>query len=223
MISEMIEEDARRLDEIIADLNREANKHRTARDDYNRQAQVLADKRDKLQAQARRLSSQAAVYKQQRDECNICARENKQKRDEWNDRAARMRAAGGLGDIGEEPTVVFISSSSATGNYKRLVQTFVSQALSALRSCAAGHAGRCPVETKSQAQSYHQKVVKYSQDGQALHDKMHSLMEQADRLRQEAQTCHEQCQTCRRAANSEHEKYIAAVRKIERVRDNLPE
>lgn len=49
--------------------------------------------------------------------------------------------------IGEEPTVVFVSSSSATGNYKRLVQTFVSQALSALRSCAGAHAGRCPVET----------------------------------------------------------------------------
>ena len=53
----------------------------------------------------------------------------------------------GLGGIGEKPTVIFISSSSATGNYKRLVQTFVSQALSALRSCAAGHAGRCPVGT----------------------------------------------------------------------------
>ena len=53
----------------------------------------------------------------------------------------------GLGDIGEEPTVGSSSSSSATGNYKRLVQTFVSQALSALRSCAAVHAGRCPVET----------------------------------------------------------------------------
>lgn len=53
----------------------------------------------------------------------------------------------GLDGIGEEPTVVFVSSSSATGNYKRLVQTFVSQALSALRSCAGPHAGRCPVET----------------------------------------------------------------------------
>lgn len=53
----------------------------------------------------------------------------------------------GLDGIGEEPTVVFVSSSSATGNYKRLVQTFVSQALSALRSCAGVHAGRCPVET----------------------------------------------------------------------------
>lgn len=53
----------------------------------------------------------------------------------------------GLDSLGEKPTVVFVSSSSATGSYKKLVQTFVSQALSALRSCAAGHAGRCPVET----------------------------------------------------------------------------
>ena len=178
MIAEMIEDDVRRLDEIVAELNREALKHRNARDDYNRQANVLAEKRDKLQAQAGKLSSQASVYKQQRDECNISVREAKQKRDEWNDRAARMRAAGGLGDIGE---------------------------------------------AKSQAQNWHQKVVKYSQDGQALHEKMHTLMDEAGKLREEAQVCHEQCQTCRRAANSEHEKYIAAVRKIERVRDNLPE
>ncbi|WP_419044263.1 type IV secretory system conjugative DNA transfer family protein [Enorma massiliensis] len=53
----------------------------------------------------------------------------------------------GLDRIGEEPTVFFVSSSSATGNYKRLVQTFVAQSLSALRVCAARHAGRCPVET----------------------------------------------------------------------------
>lgn len=178
MIAEMIEEDARRLDEIIADLNREAANHRKARDDYNRQAEVLAEKRDRLQAQARKLSSQAAVYKAQRDEANLSVQEAKRKRDEWNDRATRMRAAGGLGDIGE---------------------------------------------AKSQAQNWHQKVVKYSKDGQTAHDKMHSLMDEAGKLRAEAQTCHEQCQVCRRAANSEHEKYIAAIRKIERVRDNLPE
>lgn len=46
----------------------------------------------------------------------------------------------GLDRIGEEPTVFFVSSSSATGNYKRLVQTFVAQALSALRLCAARNA-----------------------------------------------------------------------------------
>ncbi len=51
-----------------------------------------------------------------------------------------------LDRIGEEPTVFFVSSSSATGNYKRLVQTFVAQALSVLRLCAARNAGKCPVE-----------------------------------------------------------------------------
>lgn len=52
-----------------------------------------------------------------------------------------------LSRIGEEPTVVFVSSSSATGNYRRLVQTFMAGALSSLRGTAARHAGRCPVET----------------------------------------------------------------------------
>lgn len=52
-----------------------------------------------------------------------------------------------LDRLGEEPTVFFVSSSSATGNYKRLVQTFVAQSLSALRACAARHSGRCPIES----------------------------------------------------------------------------
>ncbi|MBM6778744.1 type IV secretory system conjugative DNA transfer family protein [Collinsella tanakaei] len=52
-----------------------------------------------------------------------------------------------LDSVGEVPTAVFVSSSSATGSYARLVQTFVSQSLSALRSCAARNAGRLPVET----------------------------------------------------------------------------
>lgn len=178
MISEQIEEDARRLDEILANLNKEAAKHRSERDEYNRRAQTLMEKRDRLQAQARKLSSQASVFKQQRDECNLCAKEAKQKRDEWNDRAARMRASGGLGDIGE---------------------------------------------ARSQANNWHQKVVKNSQDGQIAHDKMHSLMEEAEKLRAHAQECHDQISVLRKAADSEHEKYISAVRRIEKVRDNLPD
>ena len=60
MISELIEEDARSLEEILSGLNNEAAKHKAARDDYHKQAAVLAEKRDKLQAQARKLSSQAS-------------------------------------------------------------------------------------------------------------------------------------------------------------------
>jgi type IV secretion system protein VirD4 len=52
-----------------------------------------------------------------------------------------------LDAIGERPCVVYVTSSSATGDYHRLVNTFVSQTLSALRLCAARHAGRLPFET----------------------------------------------------------------------------
>ncbi len=52
---------------------------------------------------------------------------------------------------------------------------------------------------------------------------MHQLYDEADRLRAEAQTCHEQCADCRRAADAEHERYIQVVRRIEKVRNELPD
>ena len=155
MIAEQIEEDARRLDEIIAEYNREANRAKQSRDEFHRRASELADRRDKLQKKAKSLSAEAAVYKARRDDANLTAKECRARRDEWNDRGARMRASGGLGDIGE---------------------------------------------CKSQANSWHQKAVKASEDANTAHEKMHQLYDEADRLRAEAQKCHEQYLDCKRGA-----------------------
>ncbi len=178
MIAEQIEEDARRLDEILSELNKEAANHKRARDDFHEKAAVLADKRDALQKRAKKFSSEAAVQKQYRDEANLSANEYRRKRDEWNDRVARMRASGGLGDIGEG---------------------------------------------KSQANSWHQKAVKASEQSNLAHEKMHQLYQEADKLRAEAQICHEQFVDCKKAADVEHNRYIETIRKIEKIRDNLPE
>ncbi len=178
MIAEQIEEEARRLDDILAELNREANNHKKARDDYHDKASVLADKRDALQKRAKKISNEAVVYKQYRDEANLSAKEYRARRDEWNDRVARMRSSGGLGDIGEG---------------------------------------------KSQANSWHQKMVKAVEEGNTAHEKMHQLYADADKLRAEAQVCHEQFIDLKKAADVEHTRYIEVIRKIERIRDNLPE
>ncbi len=77
-------------------------------------------------------------------------------------------------------------------------------------------------ETKSQAQNWHQKVLKYFKDGQAAHDRMYSLMEEAGKLRDRAQECHNQFLVCRRVVDSEHEKHIAAIRRMKRVKDKPP-
>ncbi len=178
MIAEQIEEDARRLDDILAELNKEISNHKKARDDFHDKASILADKRDLLQKRAKKLSAEAAIHKQYRDEANLTAKECRRMRDEWNDRVARMRASGGLGDIGEG---------------------------------------------KSQANSWHQKALKASEESDKSHEKMHQLYEEADKLRAEAQICHEQFLDCKKAADIEHTRYIEAVRRIERIRDNLPE
>ncbi len=178
MISEQIEEDARRLDDILADLNKEVLNRRKARDEFHEKAAVLADKRDKLQKKARTLSAEAAVYKERRDDANITARECRAKRDEWNDRVARMRASGGLGDIGE---------------------------------------------AKMQANQWHQKGEKGSRTSDTAREKMDQLYEEADRLRAEAQVCHQQYLDCKKAADIEHTKYIEAVRRIDTVKNSLPE
>ena len=76
---------------------------------------------------------------------------------------------------------------------------------------------------KQMADSYHQKMMKANSGGQVIHEKMHQLFEDADKLRAEAQVCHEQYLDCKKAADAEHEKYIQVVKRINSVRDNLPD
>ena len=76
---------------------------------------------------------------------------------------------------------------------------------------------------KQMADTYHQKMVKANNGGQLIHEKMHQLFDDADKLRQEAQVCHEQYLDCKRAADAEHEKFIQVVKRINSVKDNLPD
>lgn len=173
---EAIEEKS--LEEIVAELSKEARKHKQMRDEYQEKAEVLVDKRNNLQAKARSLSSEANVWKERRDESNITARECRGKRDQWNERVARMRASGGLGDIGE---------------------------------------------ARSQADNWHQKAEKASRSSNAAHEKMHQLFEEADKLRAEATACQEQIAVLRKAADAEHTRYIETIRRIDRVKNDLPD
>ncbi|MBR1452071.1 MAG: hypothetical protein IJ592_01055 [Candidatus Methanomethylophilaceae archaeon] len=76
---------------------------------------------------------------------------------------------------------------------------------------------------KQMADTYHQKMVKANDSGQLIHEKMHQLFEDADKLRAEAQVCHEQYLDCKKAADAEHEKFIQVVKRINNVKDNLPD
>ena len=76
---------------------------------------------------------------------------------------------------------------------------------------------------RAEAEEHHKKVVKMSAAGQANHEKMCQLMDDASKLRDEAQVCHEQFLACREAADSEHARFVEVLKKIEVLRDNLPD
>ncbi len=133
------------------------------------------DKRDKLQAQARKLSAQAAVFKQQRDECNMCAREAKQKRDEWNDRAARMRAAGGLGDIGE-------ARSQASNWHQKVVKNSQDgQAAHDKMHSLMDEADKL----RAQAQECHEQIAILRKAADAEHEKYIAAVRKIEKVRDE--------------------------------------
>jgi len=94
-------DDYRSMEDLLEEAEKEALKHKTARDKYSRQASVLIEKRNQLQDKARKLSAEAKLMRERRDDYNISANEARGKRDEWNDRAQTMKQRGGLGDIGE--------------------------------------------------------------------------------------------------------------------------
>jgi len=59
--------DTRSFDEILRDLNREAERHRKERDGFRKQAGFWADKRDRLNGMARERVAQASALREQRD------------------------------------------------------------------------------------------------------------------------------------------------------------
>ena len=95
-MSDITEEtgDARTYDEILADLNKVANRHRKERDALNENSKVWANKRDRINAQMHEKTAQAAVFKEKRDSCNAAARDARGERDRWNDAAVNARNDG---------------------------------------------------------------------------------------------------------------------------------
>lgn len=153
-------EGERTLDDLAGEAEKDAVKHKAARDKYSRQASVLIDKRNQLQEKARKLSSEAKYMRDRRDDYNHSAIEARGKRDEWNDRAASMKARGGLGDIGEARSqsnnyhqkAVKFSNSGQLAHEKMKQLTEEADAL------------------RQQAQTYHEQAMELRRAADAEHE-----------------------------------------------------
>lgn len=167
----------RTMEDLAGDAEREAVKHKAARDKYSRQAQVLIDKRNQLQDMAKKLSSEARYMRDRRDDYNLSASEARGKRDEWNDRAATMRARGGLGDIGE--------ARSQSSNYHQKAVKFSNSG-----QLAHEKMKQLQEEANSlreQAQVYHEQAMELRKAADAEHELYIKAKRRAQNIRESPQ------------------------------------
>lgn len=174
-ISDDIESEARTLDDMVSELNREAMKYRENRDRFHQQASVLADKRNHLQDKARKLVSEANLVKQRRDDFNLSAREAKEKREEWNDKVMIMKQRGGLGDMGE-------AKAQAQNYHQKVVKYSASgQAAHEKMMQLREEADRL----REEAQICHDQYLTCKRAADAEHEKYIRTIRKIDRVRNE--------------------------------------
>jgi len=167
----------RTMEDLAGDAEKEAVKHKAARDKYSRQAQVLIDKRNQLQEKAKKLSSEARYMRDRRDDYNLSASEARGKRDEWNDRAASMKARGGLGDIGE--------ARSQSSNYHQKAVKFSN-------SGQLAHEKMKQLQEEAnalreQAQVYHEQAMELRRAADAEHELYIKAKRKAQAIRESPQ------------------------------------
>ena len=78
-------------------------------------------------------------------------------------------------------------------------------------------------EAKNQANCYHQQIVQNSANGQAAHERMSQLYSEADELHQQSDDAHKKFLICTKAGDIEHQNYIVVIKKIQKLRDGLPD
>jgi uncharacterized coiled-coil DUF342 family protein len=159
------------------------------------------------------LNKEAASYKSERDKFHQQADVLAEKRDKLQEKAKRLSAEARALKVQRDE----YNLSASEARQKRDEWNDKAKMMK-----ARGGLGDIN-GAKQMADTYHQKMVKYNTGGQSVHEKMHLLFEEADKLRAEAQVYHEQFLDCKKAADAQHEKYIQTVKRINSVKDNLPD
>ncbi|GEM_PF-2536213 len=167
----------RTMEDLAGDAERDAVKHKAARDKYSRQAQVLIDKRNQLQDKAKKLSNEARYMRDRRDDYNLSASEARGKRDEWNDRANTMKARGGLGDIGE--------ARSQSSNYHQKAVKFSNSGQLAHEKMKQLQEEASAL--REQAQVYHEQAMELRRAADAEHELYIKAKRKAQAIRESPQ------------------------------------
>ncbi len=224
------EQEEATFDDLLAqkrEYERKLSEITKERDALNEEAKSQKQIRDKLNAGIKENLAKAIEYRNERDKTNQEVKKYKKLRDETNNKLKAMEWESGKRDIiNIEKEIKRIDKTIETkvldirkeNELIKKVQDLSKQLQEMQKDVKEQEEA---VELKEQSESYHQNVVKYSDEAQVNHEKMLEYFQKIDEIRTNADESHNKFIEIKNEASGKHDEVKGCLSQIRKINKRL--
>ncbi|WP_414468997.1 phosphoserine phosphatase SerB [Methanobacterium sp. ACI-7] len=221
------------FDELLAqkrEYESKLSEHTKERDDLNEEARSQRQVRDDLNASIKENLSKAIEYRDKRDKTNEEVKKYKKLRDETNNKLKTMEWESGRRDIVNiEKEIKRIDKTIETKvldirKENELIKRVQDLSKQLQEMNEDEQVKKEALELKELSESYHLKVVEFSDEAQSTHEKMLEYFQKIDGIRTKADEAHNKFIEIKNAASEKHEEVkdtLGQIRKINKRLDKV--
>jgi len=218
------------FDELLAkkrEYEKKLSELTKARDELNEEAKSQRQVRDELNASIKENLSQAIEYRDKRDKTNEEVKKYKKLRDETNDKLKAMEWESGRRDIVNiEREIKRIDKTIETKVLDIRKENELIKRVQDLSKQLQGMQKDVKVqkealELKELSESYHLKVVEFSDEAQSTHEKMLEYFQKIDGIRTNADAAHNKFIEIKNSASKKHDEVKETLGKIRKINKRL--
>ncbi len=197
------------------------------RDDLNEEARSQRQIRDDLNASIKENLSKAIEYRDKRDKTNVEVKKYKKLRDETNNKLKAMEWESGRRDIiNIEKEIKKIDKTIETNVLDIRKENELIKKVQDLSKQLQGMHQDEKVQKEAQelkelSESYHSKVVEFSDEAQITHEKMLEYFQKIDGIRTKADEAHNKFIEIKNSASEKHEEVKESLGQIRKINKRL--
>lgn len=218
------------FDELLAqkrDFEKKLSEITKERDDLNDEAKSQRQVRDELNASIKENLSKAIEYRDKRDKTNEEVKKYKKLRDETNSKLKTMEWESGRRDIiNIEKEIKRIDKTIETKvldirKENELIKRVQDLSKKLQEMQQDEKVQKEALELRELSESYHAKVVEFSDEAQLTHEKMLEYFQKIDEIRTQADEAHNKFIEIKNQASSKHDEVKESLTQIRKINKRL--
>lgn len=218
------------FDELLAqkrDYEKKLSEITKERDDLNDEAKSQRQVRDELNASIKENLSKAIEFRDKRDKTNEEVKKHKKLRDETNSKLKTMEWESGRRDIiNIEKEIKRIDKTIETKvldirKENELIKRVQDLSKKLQEMQQDEKVQKEALELRELSESYHAKVVEFSDEAQLTHEKMLEYFQKIDEIRTKADEAHNKFIEIKNQASSKHDEVKESLTQIRKINKRL--